>query len=593
MSAPVTNDEFLELVRKSGLVDQERLETFFRLRPNPPGVPTKAQKLAALLVRKGFLTYFQAAQLLQGKWRGFTMGKYNVLERISSGSSSGIFLAEHLTTHRLEAIRLLPFVKGLDPPALARLYQEAQANALDYPNIVRAREMDCGGPVYFLVLDFVDGSSLEQIVRKHGPLAIPRAADYIRQAAMGLQYLHQAGRVHRDIEPENILVDRQGTVTILDLGLTRFLQDQKHLLTKECADRHILGTVEYLAPEQTMNSHEVDIRVDIYGLGATFYFLLTGHPPFEDEPAVAEPVFQLVREPVPVRDLRPEVPQELVAVVGKMLATDPAQRYPTPEAVVEALAPWTQTPIPVPAEDEMPRLSPVARQRGVLEGNGRPSTSVPRRGPPPPAPQETPEPARPPEAPDDSTDFELRPQVSDDEEAETAQEPPEPTPTPSRQPPDRSAATPQRRPDRPLAPSPQRRPIWIAMAAVAAVILVGLGVFGLVKLGSGKPADPARLEGYLDTVDEEAIFGWAWNASEPDSPVQVDVYDGLTLLATVPADQERDDLMAMQKGNGKHAFSYPTPVGLKDGRLHVIRVRINGSKYQLRHSPAKCTLRAR
>src|SRR5215468_10628503 len=119
MSAPVTNDEFLELVRQSGLVDQERLETFFRLRPNPPGVPTKPEKLASLLVRKGFLTYFQSAQLLQGKWRGFTMGQYKVLERISPGSSSDLFLVEHLTTHRLEAIRPLPFVKALDPPALA------------------------------------------------------------------------------------------------------------------------------------------------------------------------------------------------------------------------------------------------------------------------------------------------------------------------------------------------------------------------------------------------------------------------------------------------------------------------------------------
>jgi hypothetical protein len=134
----------------------------------------------------------------------------------------------------------------------------------------------------------------------------------------------------------------------------------------------------------------------------------------------------------------------------------------------------------------------------------------------------------------------------------------------------------------------------MAMAAVAAVIVVGLGVFGLVRLGSGKPpTDTAVLEGYLDSVDEEAIFGWAWNAGQPNSTVQVDVYDGLNLLATVLADQERDDLVARQMGNGKHAFSYPTPASLKDGQLHVIRVRISGSKVQLRASPKKVTLKGR
>jgi serine/threonine protein kinase len=588
MAALVTNDEFLELVRKSGLVDQERLETFFRLRPNPPGVPTEPKKLASLLVRKGFLTYFQAAQLLRGKWRGFTIGQYKVLERISPGFSSDLFLAEHLATHRLEAIRPLPFVKALDPPTLARLYQEAQAAALEHPNIIRPHEMGCEGPLNFLIVDYIDGSSLGQVVRKRGPLDIARAAHYIRQAAMGLQYLHAAGLVHRDIEPENILVDRQGTVTVLDLGLARLLHDQKHLLTKECAEKYVLGAAGYLAPEQATNRHEVDIRTDIYSLGATFYFLLTGHPPLEDEPTVSQPVLPLVKEPVPVRALRPEVPEELAAVVGKMLARDPAQRYPTAEAVVATLALWTQTPVPAPAEEEMPRLSPVARQRGVLAGNGSPTTSAPREESPPPP--EAPTPALPSEAADDSTDFALGPLVSDDEDAEAAPQVPEPTPTMPQRRPGRPAAAPKPRPDHTLAGSRQPRRISVAVAAVAAVILACTGVYTLVKSGAGKRA---AWEGYLDDVNEEGISGWAWNASQPDTPVQVDVYDGLTLLATVLADEQRDDLVPMGKGNGKHGFGCPTPAGLKDGRLHVVRVWIHGSKYQLSESPKKIILRAR
>jgi serine/threonine protein kinase len=582
MSAPVTNDEFLELVRKSGLVDQERLATFLQLRPNPPGIPAKPKKLASLLVRKGFLTYFQAGQLLQGRWRGFTVSKYRVLERISSSSSSDLFMVEDLTTHRPKAIRLLPLVKSVDPPALARLYQEAQAAALEHPNVVRAHEMDCEGPVYFLVLNYVDGSSLAQIVRKHGPLDIHRAADYIRQAATGLQCLHQSGLVHHDIEPENILVDRQGRVMILDLGLGRFLHARRDLLTKECAEKYIPGMADYMAPEQTLQSDEGDIRADIYRLGATFYFLLNGHPPLKDEATVSQPVFHSVNEPTPVRELCRQVPEELAAVVRKMLAKDPAQRYPTPEAIVEALIPWTQTPIPVPPEDEMPRLSPLIGQRRTPEANGTPPTSAcPKRSPPSFHPERC-QAASAQEAADDSTDFELGRQLSDDGAAEADPQLAEPTPS-----------TPRQRPNRLLATSRQKRPIWVAIAAIAVVILVGIGGYSLVKLGFGKPADTSLLEGYLDTVDEETIIGWAWNAMHPDSPVQVDLYDDMTLLATVPADQERDDLVAMQKGNGKHGFSYPTPARLKDGRLHVIRVRISGSKHQLNHSPKKVTLKAR
>src|SRR5262249_20649786 len=153
------------------------------------------------------------------------------------------------------------------PTALARFYREARAaGTLDHPNIVRTFDNGQEGEHHFLVMEYVDGSSLEGIVQKFGPMAINRAAAYIRQAAVGLQCIHQAGLIHRDVKPGNLLLDRRGVVKILDLGLVRFFHDHKDTLTQQYDPSTILGTADYLSPEQTLNSHDVDTRTDIYGL---------------------------------------------------------------------------------------------------------------------------------------------------------------------------------------------------------------------------------------------------------------------------------------------------------------------------------------
>jgi hypothetical protein len=181
----------------------------------------------------------------------------------------------------------------------------------------------------------------------------------MRQTAQGLQHANQSGGlIHRDIKPGNVLVDRKGVVKILDLGLARFFQDEEAPITQKF-DENVLGTADYLAPEQALDSHNVDIRADIYSLGATFYFCLTGCTPFEGTVA-QKLIWHQTRQPKPVRSLRADVPEEMAAVLEKMMAKDPAQRYSTPSEVMEALAPWTQGDIPPPAEHEMPRLSPAA-----------------------------------------------------------------------------------------------------------------------------------------------------------------------------------------------------------------------------------------
>ena len=383
MPSPTTDAEFLELVRKSGVVEDKRLDTYLDKLRAESALPPEPPRLAGVLVRDGLLTHFQAEQFLLGKWRRFTIGKYKVLERLGAGGMGSVYLCEHKLMRRRVAVKVLPTAKADDPAALERFYREARAvAALDHPNIVRAYDADQDDKLHFLVMEHVDGSSLQEIVKKTGPLTLGRAAHYILQSALGLQHAHEtAGLVHRDIKPGNILVDRNGTVKVLDMGLALFFHDQEDLLTKKY-DENVLGTADYLAPEQALDSHAVDIRADIYSLGATFYFCLTGRTPFNEGSVAQKLIWHQTRQPKALKTIRADVPDGLVAVIEKMMAKDPGQRYQDPAAVVEALAPWTREPISPPDVAEMPRLSPAAMAPGsaAVPANLGPKTPVSGNG---------------------------------------------------------------------------------------------------------------------------------------------------------------------------------------------------------------------
>jgi serine/threonine protein kinase len=378
MPAPATIDDFLDLVRRSNQVDGERLNDF--LRQSEGSLPPEPRKLAVLMVRAGLLTAFQAEQLLLGKWRGFAIGGYRILERLGSGGTGTVYLAEHEVMRRRVAIKVLPAAYAEEPEVLERFRREAQAvAALDHPNIVRAYDFRREGELHFLVMEYVDGVSLQQLLAKEGPLEIAQACDYARQAAEGLQHAHEAHLVHRDIKPANLLVDRAGTVKLLDLGLARYAPDGTESVTKKFDENTVMGTADYLAPEQALNLHAVDIRADIYSLGATLYCLLAGHPPFNAGTVTQKLLWHQMRDPRPLCEVRADVPPELAEVVARMMSKDREERYSTPAEVADALAPWSHGPVVPRLEGRIPGNTDSSVSARIPRTAGR-GASSPRSG---------------------------------------------------------------------------------------------------------------------------------------------------------------------------------------------------------------------
>jgi serine/threonine protein kinase len=263
---------------------------------------------------------------------------------------------------RRVAIKVLPPAKAEHPSALGRFYREARAaGTLEHRNIVRTHDIDQDGDLHFIVMEFVDGTNLLDVVKRFGPLPVGRATDYARQVAVGLDYAFRNGIIHRDVKPGNIMIDRHGTARILDMGLARFFQDQTDLLTVKYDDKVVLGTADYIAPEQILNSHKADVRADVYALGATLYFLLAGHPAFPSGSVSQKLIWHRTKDPAPIRSVRPEVPEGLEDVIAKMMAKEPDRRYQNPAEVVAALEQWVPDDVPLPDPDEMPQLCPAAR----------------------------------------------------------------------------------------------------------------------------------------------------------------------------------------------------------------------------------------
>ncbi len=271
------------------------------------------------------------------------LGQYQLLEKLGVGGLGAVYKARHCELEKIVALKVLP-AELMNELTVARFKNEMKAvGKLEHPNIVGAHDAGQVNGTHFLVMDFVDGIDLARLVDRSGGLRVPDACELIRQAAAGLHHAYERGLAHRDIKPSNLMLARNGLVKVLDLGLARSLGDAP-LTEKLTATGLIIGTADYIAPEQWEAARTADIRADIYSLGCTLYHLLAGTPPFGDArySSWLKKMRAHVEAPVPpIQQYRPEVPGELAAVLDRMLAKNPAERFATPAAVAAALQPFT------------------------------------------------------------------------------------------------------------------------------------------------------------------------------------------------------------------------------------------------------------
>jgi serine/threonine-protein kinase len=359
--------EFIERVVASGLMDRDEVLRALETMP-----PTERGKVVARhLVETGKLTKFQARHLLVGRVDGFILGQYRVLEELGRGGMGHVYKAVHQTMGRFVALKVL--APDLTKTERARnLFQrEVRAAAkLHHPNIVTAFDANHpSDPRCFLVMEYVDGPNLSQLVKEQGPLPIEQACEYIRQAAIGLEYAHHMGLIHRDVKPSNLLVQQTTSgpqVKILDFGLALVTAGEAAAgRTVVGAANTVLGTPDYVSPEQSRDQYNVDGRSDLYSLGCAFYFLLTGEPPFVGGTNLDKLVRHGSEPPVAVQLKRSDVPEPVAAIVHKLLAKNPKWRYQTAAelatelaAVVVKKADWRAPPRtrPKPRPAQEPKL---------------------------------------------------------------------------------------------------------------------------------------------------------------------------------------------------------------------------------------------
>ena len=359
-----STEQFIELVRTSRLVEAGRMErSEATLRK-----ATTAKEAAIALVNHGWLTRYQAERLLSGRARGFFIDNYAVQDLLGFGGMGRIYIAKDTETGETVALKVLTERHEVDSGMLTRLQMEAEAGMrLDHPNVIRTLKTGDTGAVFYMVMEFVQGISLYEVLATGGPLPWSQASDVIAQVAQGLHHAHQHALVHRDVKPANILVTEDGRAKILDFGLALLTDEEDAEFSLQMIFGHdCLGTADYIAPEQSRNSSVVDARADVYGLGCTLYFALSGKPPFPVEGVRAKLEAQRNETPKSIRELVPDTPPALAGVLGKMMAKDPADRFQTADEAAVALQRFAKRePIAIPFQKVLAARSKAVRRKAA------------------------------------------------------------------------------------------------------------------------------------------------------------------------------------------------------------------------------------
>ena len=331
----VALEQFVKELEDSGIIASETLKDFLP----PKSTPKDVVDLAKELVRQKKLTKFQAGEVYRGNAKSLVLGNYVLLDKIGAGGMGQVYRATHRMMDRIVAVKVLPPAVTSNRASAARFQREVWAAArLNHPNIVTAFDADCANGVHFLVMECVDGSDLADLVKKNGPFSVDQGVSLILQAAKGLKAAHAAGIVHRDIKPANLLLDKKGTVKILDMGLAR-IESFGNLVPQAglTSSGVVMGTVDYMAPEQALSIKTADARADIYSLGCSLFYLLTGQATYGGDSLMAK-LLAHREQPIPsLRAVRPGVPEDVEAVFSAMVAKKVEDRYQSMAEVIAAL----------------------------------------------------------------------------------------------------------------------------------------------------------------------------------------------------------------------------------------------------------------
>ncbi len=371
MATPATTArEYRVLIAKSKLLPPEEIEAQYRQwQQDRPGSDERVDSFRRFLVARRCLTDYQAALLQRGRTDGFFLDGYKILDRIGKGQMGGVYKAVH-NFGQLVALKILPASKAKNPHTLGRFQREARLlTQLDHPNVVRGYQVGDSSGIHYIAMEFLEGETLGEMLDRRKQLPWAEATRLVRQVLDGLQHLHDRRMVHRDLKPANIMLTPEpakgkpdttwdATAKILDVGLGRELFDDEmpeaQIETQLTQEGSVLGTPDYLAPEQAKDARAADIRADIYSVGCVLYHCVAGRTPFPETNIMAQILRHATEHPAPISSLVTGLPFGFQQVLDRFMAKSPNERFQTPAEAAEALKPFDTTGAPAAPSKVMP-----------------------------------------------------------------------------------------------------------------------------------------------------------------------------------------------------------------------------------------------